>query len=817
MSLRRFLPILTAACLFSSNVSNAALLIHYTFDETPVGALGDAATIANSGTSGIDGTASITGGSLTITSQTGGNYLSVMPTGDGLEGIAAAHISTGSSIGSLGIAGDQNYTLMAWVRFNNQTGDNMIFGGNAGDVLHLGARNAQYHSGHWGDDLNSGATSTEAGAWHHVTYTNTAAGLQEIFVDGANVASGNAPGTGAYTSNLSEILLVGSSRNGGSLNGDLDDIRVYDEVLDQAAINAIAGVDLPPARELLIHYTFDSEPAGALSNGATIANAGTSGTDGRAGVPSGSLTISDDANRVNGEGGALGNYLSVQPSSDPDQGVDAAHISTGGSLTELGLSGDLPYSMMAWVRFDNQIGDNIVFGGNSGAVLQLGSRNDDYLSGHSGDDIDSADAPNTETGSWHHVAWTNSPLTDGDSSGAQEIFVDGVSVAGPGATAVVAAIDANLGEILLVGSSVNGGSFSGSLDDVRVYNGLVNAAEIALIIDDATAPPVNSGGLMIHYTFDVETTGVVADGAVIANAGNPLIDGTASSIGGSLTILNDDSRVNGAAGLFGNYLLVEPSADNLEGVAAPHISTGSTIEALQIAGNQDYTMMAWLRFANQSGDNMIFGGNSGDVLHLGARNAQYHSGHWGDDLNSGATSTEAGAWHHVTYTNTTDGLQEIFVDGANVASGNAPGTGAYTNNLSEILLIGSSRNGGSFNGAIDDVRVYDSVLDTDAIEVIINSSTATPQGLQFTHVSHDADNDTVTLSFTSSPNKIYSLFWSSDLQDGPGYLEINDGVEAHATDDVTTITIPIPVPEPNPQGEFPSKVFFILRENAPPP
>ncbi|MFT4547078.1 MAG: hypothetical protein ACI9UA_003407, partial [Pseudoalteromonas tetraodonis] len=48
MSLRRFLPILTAACLFSSNVSNAALLIHYTFDETPVGALGDAATIANS-------------------------------------------------------------------------------------------------------------------------------------------------------------------------------------------------------------------------------------------------------------------------------------------------------------------------------------------------------------------------------------------------------------------------------------------------------------------------------------------------------------------------------------------------------------------------------------------------------------------------------------------------------------------------------------------------------------------------------------------------------------------------------------------------
>ena len=54
---------------------------------------------------------------------------------------------------------------------------------------------------------------------------------------------------------------------------------------------------------LLIHYSFDGEAPGSLSTGEVIANLGTSGTNGTVGIPSGSITVSADANRVNGVAG----------------------------------------------------------------------------------------------------------------------------------------------------------------------------------------------------------------------------------------------------------------------------------------------------------------------------------------------------------------------------------------------------------------------------------------------------------------------------------------------------------------------------------
>ncbi|MFT5109914.1 MAG: hypothetical protein ACI9UA_005566 [Pseudoalteromonas tetraodonis] len=247
MKLRKLILSLLAA---SAIPANAALLGHYTFDADTLGVQADGTVLSDGGV--VGGSA---GGSVSIVAggPSGGNYASFSPTTDGLEGVAAPHLSAGpgATVGALGITGADNYTMAAFVRFNNQTGDNMIFGGSSGDVLHLGARNAQYHSGHWGDDLNSGATSTEAGAWHHVAFTNTTGGLQEIFLDGVNIASGNAPGTGAYTANVNEILLIGTSRNGGSLNGDIDDVRVYNEVLSGAAIGALAGIPEPSGTALI--------------------------------------------------------------------------------------------------------------------------------------------------------------------------------------------------------------------------------------------------------------------------------------------------------------------------------------------------------------------------------------------------------------------------------------------------------------------------------------------------------------------------------------------------------------------------------------
>ena len=151
---------------------------------------------------------------------------------------------------------------------------------------------------------------------------------------------------------------------------------------------------------LLIHYSFDSEPTGSISNGAIISNAGTSATNGTAAVPSGSITISDNANRVGGASGLLGNYIDLQPANDSLEGNGSTRISTGSTLSELGLGGTTEYTMAAWVRFDNSTGDNMVFGGASGDVLHNGSRGGSYHGGHWGDDIQGG---SNDPGNWHHV------------------------------------------------------------------------------------------------------------------------------------------------------------------------------------------------------------------------------------------------------------------------------------------------------------------------------------------------------------------------------------------------------------------------------
>ena len=222
---------------------------------------------------------------------------------------------------------------------------------------------------------------------------------------------------------------------------------------------------------LLIHYSFDGEVPGSLSTGEVIANLGTSGTNGTVGIPSGSITVSADANRVNGVAGELGNYLNFQPGDDQNEGVNSTHITSGSSLSSLGIDGNTSYSMMAWVKFDNSTNDNMVFGGNSGDVLHLGARANSYWSGHWGDDINSGGSPTIDAGNWHHVTWTNSGTT-------QEIFVDGVSVA-TGGGGSSGAFSSNLSENLLIGTSRNRGSFRGSLDDVAVFSTLLNDSQIA--------------------------------------------------------------------------------------------------------------------------------------------------------------------------------------------------------------------------------------------------------------------------------------------------------------------------------------------------
>ncbi|CAN5402353.1 hypothetical protein BH23VER1_BH23VER1_12750 [soil metagenome] len=174
-----------------------------------------------------------------------GQSLDLFP-GNGTEGRGAAGVDTLLFLSELGIGGASDYTAMAWANFANQAGDNMIFGGESGNALHLGARGGAYHHGHWGDDITVG--TTEPNEWRHVAYTHQGStGIQAVFVDGVQIGQG--AGGGATENPLDQNLLIGTSLNGGSYVGLLDEVKVFDELLDAASIKA-ASIQGLPVRQL---------------------------------------------------------------------------------------------------------------------------------------------------------------------------------------------------------------------------------------------------------------------------------------------------------------------------------------------------------------------------------------------------------------------------------------------------------------------------------------------------------------------------------------------------------------------------------------
>ena len=85
--------------------------------------------------------------------------------------------------------------------------------------------------------------------------------------------------------------------------------------------------------------------------------------------------------------------------------------------------------------------------------------------------------------------------------------------------------------------------------------------------------------------------------------------------------------------------------------------------------------------------------------------------------------------------------------------------------------------------------------------------------LAITEVDYNESDETVTIVFNSSPGRSYALFWSPDMQDGPGFTEINDNIPADAVENQTTYQFPVPRPGGNPTQPPATKAFFFIRQN----
>jgi hypothetical protein len=219
---------------------------------------------------------------------------------------------------------------------------------------------------------------------------------------------------------------------------------------------------------------------------------------------------------------------------------------------------------------------------------------------------------------------------------------------------------------------------------------------------------------VLYYNFESNSLGALSTGAVIDNVVGA--DGTFrnGTLGGTGTIFNGGAVTGGN---LGRALQFTPLADGNQNLEAPNINTNFTLSGIGITPSTAYTAMAWLNFASTAGDNMIFGQDGatalpgGESLHHGSRNGNYHSGHWADDVGPDQgqnVGTGTNVWHHVAWTNDSAGLQKIYVDGVERLSGGAGTAGGM--DITKNLLIGTSNNGGSFSGGVDEIKIYNQLL-----------------------------------------------------------------------------------------------------------
>ncbi len=191
---------------------------------------------------------------------------------------------------------------------------------------------------------------------------------------------------------------------------------------------------------------------------------------------------------------------------------------------------------------------------------------------------------------------------------------------------------------------------------------------------------------------------------------------------------------------------------------------GTVVASSQTTNPQVFSLEAWFRTTTTTGGRIIgfgdakSGPSSNYDRHLYMLDGgQLRYGIWtgqASTIDSPAAYND-GSWHHVVVTQGSGG-QQMFVDGALVASGTATTPQAYTGYWrlgSDNTWGGASTN--DFAGSLDEVAVYPAVLSASTVQAHY-------------HLGVPAANKPPTASFTATPTDLAVAFDASASADVDG-------------------------------------------------
>jgi Concanavalin A-like lectin/glucanases superfamily len=273
-------------------------------------------------------------------------------------------------------------------------------------------------------------------------------------------------------------------------------------------------------------------------------------------------------------------------------------------------------------------------------------------------------------GNWHHLAITIK-RTD-----KMKLYLDGVEKTSVNISAD-SAVDAQDTRGFYLGRSHSGQYFNGSIDEVKIFSGVISEQEI----------------------YDEYNTAIL----------NVRLDERQSTTAYDESILANDGTVSGATwsnGNFGSALTFDGTDDG--------VNFGDILDM----GTNDRSISLWFKTTTNDGNyhTLLSKGYSATTNQhsISLLNGKIHCimDVSGTDrvVNTGVTVNDD-EWHHIILTIDRDDTMKLYLDGTQKASVDISADSAVDAQDTRGFYLGRSHSGQYFPGSIDELKIYDKALD----------------------------------------------------------------------------------------------------------
>ncbi|HVW67314.1 MAG TPA: LamG domain-containing protein, partial [Candidatus Peribacteraceae bacterium] len=574
--------------------------------------------------------------------------------------------------------------------------------------------------------------------------------------------------------------------------GNIDDVRIYSTALSDAQVaeldggacsytetgssssssvssasssssSAVACTDNTPS--LVAHWNFD-EDTGSTVNDLAGAN--------DAGAVSGATWTSTTPTLAYGNTSAL----SFNGTSD--------HV-TVGDVASLEFDTSDKFSASAWVDPSSFSGYQTIIhkiddtnSARRGYLLTLDNGKPEVwiLSNFgAGNYLRVAANTTLSTGSWQQVSFSYDG--SGHASGVK-IYVNGADVTG---SAIVDALSGTIqnSQPFEIGyrTTAHAQPFAGLMDEVRVYDAALTASQmVELAGGSCSVTPASSSSSSAASSIAACTTTDIAGYW-------KLDEGSGTTTADSTGLSHDGSLQNGPLWTTGNPAISPNTAA---------LSFNGTDQFVSIAnssdfyyGNQDFTVSAFVKTTN--GNESVLGDFNGSApyrgwgLYIYANNKVNFFGY--GDQGSNDTSQAGGTvldgnWHNLVGVYHRSGNQltiDTYVDGV-LAGSHTATVGSISANSSLLFGYYRGQENNTFNGSLDDVRVYGRALTATEVAEINAGCTNVVTSSSSSSAVSSAVSSAATSSAASSATSVHFFGFSTPQHDD----QHNGGYHGNQTD-----------------------------------